>query len=78
MLANCMSGQHNWTSMQHVKALVKTVLSELKLRSRGKFWGYFRSLEDQLQSLKKAGFKKFEVGQHGTTDSFWIKAMLQE
>jgi SAM-dependent methyltransferase len=74
MLVNCLPSQNNWTFLNHLKEVVKELLSLLHVRSRGQFWGYLRSIDEQIILLKKAGFQEFEVGEHKNGNSFWIIA----
>ena len=75
MLANLYTGNDTWTLKLHAKEILKSILSNLKLRNRGQFWGYFRSLNEQIQLLSIAGFTNFKVGKHGNLNSYWIKAI---
>ena len=77
MIANCFFGKHTWTFLDHLKKLVKELLSLLHIRSRGQFWGYLRSIDEQIILLSKVGFKEFEVGLHkNNKNSFFIIAKL--
>lgn len=75
MLVNLLTGCRCWDSQSHLKELLKSALSFLKIRSRGQFWGYLRSLEEQISLLKKAGYDSIMVGQHGNLDTYWLKAI---
>ena len=75
MLVNLLTGRKYWNSQSHLKELLKSALSFLKIRPRGQFWGYLRSLEEQITFLKKAGYQNIMIGQHGNLDTYWLKAI---
>lgn len=43
------------------KDLIKNILTKVKLYRGNQFWGYNRSIKEQLEAIKKAGFKNVSL-----------------
>ncbi len=58
------------------KYYLKECLALIGLRKRGQFWGYFRTIDEHIGFLSRAGFNTFETGkyEHG---SYWIRAGVE-
>ena len=63
MLADLHTGHKKWNFKTLIKELGKRILIFLRI-SKVQFWGYLRGIDDHLILLQKAGFSKFQVGQH--------------
>ena len=60
-------------SITIIKDFIKAILSKLKLRGRGQFWGYLRNIEEHKIFLKNAGFKVLDIGKYNN-GNYWIMA----
>ncbi|MEK9702304.1 MAG: hypothetical protein VW829_09805 [Deltaproteobacteria bacterium] len=65
------TGKHHWTAIDHIKSLISPVYRNIRPQQ---FWGYLRSLDEQIDLLTQAGFSQFEVGKHQNSNSYWITA----
>ena len=75
MLADLHTGNKKWNFKTLIKELSKRILIFLRI-SKVQFWGYLRSIDDHLILLQKAGFSKFQVGQHKNLKTNWLVATL--
>ena len=69
-----MKHSHGGSIRRSFKNHVRTVLARAHLSTRKQFWGYLRSLDDQIILLTQAGFKDIQVGQHNFSGDSWIRA----
>ena len=71
LLINLMTGKHDWTTIDHLKELVRPFERKMKPQQ---FWGYLRSLEEQINLLNQSGFEHLTVGKHTEKHLYWISA----
>jgi len=59
----------------YIKEFIKDLVTPLGLYKRGQFWGYIRTVDEQISIMKKAGFNSITL-EYQTNDTIILKAKV--